>query len=252
MAKRRKRRVETPLPPPLPAETRTVGQLVAETMRLYGDRFWPAILLGLPLAAVDQLTLDTTRQRIVGALWIGAPFLTAAYAGASLLAARSRVTARAWLTALVAGVIVFLPAAVLFSWFALLAVAWLAFAGLVVPVAMIEQRGFRASFRRANELARADYVHAVGSLAALAVVFFLARFFLVFLLESQGDNTIRTAVFLADLAIGPLLFLGAAVLYFDQAARVKSGSRPTRRTHADLRDAEHADPARRPDAEVKP
>ena len=30
-----------PLPPPLPPETRTVGQLVAETLKLYGRHFWP-------------------------------------------------------------------------------------------------------------------------------------------------------------------------------------------------------------------
>src|SRR4029079_18037358 len=28
------------LPPPLPPETRTVGQLVAETLKLYGDNLW--------------------------------------------------------------------------------------------------------------------------------------------------------------------------------------------------------------------
>jgi hypothetical protein len=47
-----------PLPPPLPPETRTVGQLVAESLRLYGRHFWavsstaetvPAGLAGLAL-----------------------------------------------------------------------------------------------------------------------------------------------------------------------------------------------------------
>ena len=33
----------TQLPPPLPPETRTVGQLVAESIRLYGARFWPSL-----------------------------------------------------------------------------------------------------------------------------------------------------------------------------------------------------------------
>src|SRR6478672_4175842 len=37
----------TPLPPPLPPETRTVGQLVAEALKLYGARFWPALALGI-------------------------------------------------------------------------------------------------------------------------------------------------------------------------------------------------------------
>src|SRR5919204_450085 len=35
------------LPPPLPPETRTVGQVVAEAIRLYGARFWPSLALGI-------------------------------------------------------------------------------------------------------------------------------------------------------------------------------------------------------------
>src|ERR687886_556703 len=38
------------LPPPLPPETRTVGQLVAEAVRFYGNRFWPSLALGAPPA----------------------------------------------------------------------------------------------------------------------------------------------------------------------------------------------------------
>ena len=43
------------LPPPLPPATRTVGQVVAEAIRLYGRRLRPALPLGLPLAAADTL-----------------------------------------------------------------------------------------------------------------------------------------------------------------------------------------------------
>ena len=43
-----------------------------------------------------------------------------------------------------------------------------------------------------------------------------------FLLREQADTAVRVAVFLADLVVSPLLFLGAALLYFDQAARVRS------------------------------
>ena len=45
------------LPPPLPPGERTVGQLIAETIRLYGDNFWRALPLGLPIAVLDQLDL---------------------------------------------------------------------------------------------------------------------------------------------------------------------------------------------------
>src|SRR5213079_1871366 len=64
---------------PLPPKERTVGQLVAESIRLYGHRFWPALVLGLPIAVVTQVSAgqSLTTQMIV--LWAATPFLTAAY-----------------------------------------------------------------------------------------------------------------------------------------------------------------------------
>jgi len=134
--------------------------------------------------------------------------------------------------------------------FALLGVAWLAFVGLVVPVAIAEGGGLLTSFRRAFRLARADYVHALGSLATLAILYFLVRLVLVVLLHGFGDAGTRVAIFLGDLVVSPLVFLGAALLYFDQAARVvDSGSPPRRSPDADLHPALDADRAGRPDVE---
>jgi hypothetical protein len=65
-------------------------------------------------------------------------------------------------------------------------------------------------------------VHAIGSLAALVVMFGLAEAGLALLLESQADETVRTALFLADTVLAPVLFLGGAVLYVDQEARLRS------------------------------
>jgi hypothetical protein len=45
------------LPPPLPPGERTVGQVIAETIRAYGDRFWRVLPLGIPVAVVDQLSV---------------------------------------------------------------------------------------------------------------------------------------------------------------------------------------------------
>jgi hypothetical protein len=243
------------LPPPLPPETRTVGQLVAETIRAYGERFWRVLPLGLPLAVLDEVAAGRSATVRLAAFAAASPLLAAAYALASAAVADRRVEPRALLRATLTGTAVLLPATLLFTWFALLAIAYLAFVGLVVPVSVIEGRRPLAAFRRAGELARADYVHAVGSLAALAIVFFLSRLVLVSLLHGQADNTIRVAVFIADLVLAPLLLLGGALLLFDQAARV--GSRPThRRSRTRRRDAAlhpplDADPAGRPDAEVE-
>jgi hypothetical protein len=215
------------LPPPLPPETRTVGQVVAEALRLYGRFPWLALPLGLPLAVADALALKQPVGDAILILLAASPFFTLAYVWASALAAGVRPAPRVWLRALALGMLVFVPAAFFFPWFALLSVAWLALAGLVVPVVMIEDLPARAAFRRAVELCRADYVHALGSLATLVIVFFLTRLSLGFLLREQADNTVRTAHFVANLVVSPILFLGAALLYFDQAARV--GSKPRAR-----------------------
>jgi hypothetical protein len=217
------------LPAPLPPETRTVGQVVAEAIRLYGRRWRIALPLGLPLAAADTLAVGSTTAERIAILVAAAPAFTLAFAWASAVVGDVRPGHRTWIRALVLGTLAFLPAAFFFPWFALLSVAWLALVGLVVPVVMIEDAPVRRAWRRAVELCRADYIHAIGSLATLVIVFVLTRIALAFLLREQADNTVRAAVFVADLVVSPLLFLGGALLYFDQAARVDSGPRAERR-----------------------
>lgn len=218
------------LPPPLPPETRTVGQVVAEAIRLYGRRFRLALPLGLPLAVADLLAGGATTAGKIMILALGAPAFTLAFAWASAIAGEVRPGRRTWLRALAAGSLVFVPAAFFFPWFALLSVAWLALVGLTVPVVMIEDAPVRTALRRAVELCRADYIHVLGSLATLVIVFVLTRVALAFILREQADNAIRAAIFIADVVVSPLLFLGAALLYFDQAARVGSAPRARRST----------------------
>ncbi len=210
------------LPPPLPPATRTVGQLVAESVRLYQRRFWPALALGIPAAVIDGISANVSRLVAVAFVPVGgAVLLTASYVGASLLAADLALERRSVLVAFAAGALVFVPFPFLASIFILPGVAWLAFVGLAVPVAVIERRGLRGSLGRAMELARADYVHVLGGLATLAITVFLTRTVLFFLLRGYGESTALAAGVLADIVISPLLFLGAALLYFDQAARVE-------------------------------
>ena len=208
-----------PLPPPLPPETRTVGQLVAETMRLYGDNLWASLALGISLTVISQITAG--RETLVQVLVLAAcaPLMAASYTGASAIVGGVRPSVRDAVRAIVVGSIVFVPAAFLTLLFVLPAVAWLALVGLVVPVLVLERPGIRAAFRRAIQLARADYVHALGSLATLAILFGLVRLMLALLLRDLGDAGERAAIGLADLVLSPLLFLGGALLYVDQAAQ---------------------------------
>lgn len=217
------------LPPPLPHAERTIGQLVAESIRLYGRRFWYALPLGASVAVLEQVLIEFRNEvRLLLLATIGGMLLSLSYVAASALAADARLTRRSVLLAVAAGTVAFAPFPLLVLGFILPGVAWLAFVGLVVPVVVIERLGFREAFTRATELARADYVHALGSLATLVLLYFLTRVVLMLLLRGTGDQTDRVAIFLADLVISPILFLGAALLYFDQAARVRS-AKPRRR-----------------------
>ena len=220
-------------PPPLPPEDRTVGQLVAESIRVYGESFLKVLPIGIPIAVVDQLQLEGTVAQRIAVLVFFAPLFTAAYVYACTVVTKQSVWRGRWATALAAGSVAFLPAAVLFPWFALAAVLWLGLVSQVVPAAVIEGRTVSDSFRRGLRLAKADYIHAAGSLATLAILFGLTRGVLGFLLRSQADNTIRVSIFLADIVIGPLLFIGAAMLYFDQSARAELGSPSKRRRRRD-------------------
>jgi len=210
------------LPPPLPPAERTVGQLVAEAIRLYGTVFLRALPIGLVVAAVNQLTVGQGRVATGAVLLAAAPLFTLAFAYASRLVTGHPVPLRSWLVALGVGTLVFSPAALLLPWFALAGVLWLALIGLSVPAAMIEGASFAGSLRRGLALGRAGYLHAAGSLATLVILFVLARFGLALLLESQTDETVRTAIFLSDTVLAPLLFLGSALLYVDQEARLRA------------------------------
>jgi hypothetical protein len=238
-------------PQPLPPAERTVGQLVAETLRLYGDNFWRVLPLGLVLAVVNQLSLD--RRVAAQALILAAatPVITGAFMVACAIALRAQPS----VTAFLIGCLVFLPVAGLTLIYILPGLAWLALFGLAVPAAMAERLGPRAALARGLRLGTADFVHALGSIATLTILFGLTKVMLALVLQTQGDNELRVAVFLADLVVSPIVFLGAALLYVDQKARVgesRGAKRLRRRSRADLHPADDAHRAGRPDAEVEP
>lgn len=257
------------LPPALPPGERTVGQLVAETIRLYGRRFWASLLVGVGPAALGVLgaRLDGRTALVVSAT-LGAVVLAAAYLLAiRIVAAESGKWHSAtstsgpagepvpWATALVAGTLVFAPFALLVQALVFPGVIWLALVALTVPAIVVERLGLVGGFRRGLRLARADFLHALGGLAALWLVVFLTQSVLAFVLRGQADQTLQTAVLLASLVVSPVFFLGAALLYDDQAARVVDSPSPkprTRRGDADLHPALDADGAGGPDPPVEP
>jgi hypothetical protein len=233
------------LPPPLPPAERTVGQVVAESIRAYGHDFWRCLLLGLPLAVIGQIGFGANTQ-VIG-LWLFSPLFTASYIGASMLVLAPPLDRRRQARALLVGILVWLPVPLLLRAYVLPAIAWLAFYGLAVPVVLVEGLGVRAALNRARKLGAADYVHALGSLCTLVIVVGLSYFVLVGLLHSQAETARRVAEFLATLLLSPLFYLGSALLYLDQAARIGS-----RRRDAGLHPPVDADAAGRADAALEP
>jgi hypothetical protein len=239
-------------PEALPPEVRPVGQVIAESLRRYGDSFWRVLPLGLPIAVTNQVSAGRSFWMQVAILAAATPLLTAAYVGACFIVTGARPTKRVVARAFGAGVLVILPVPVLILVYVLPGLAWLAFVGLVVPVVLVERTSLRAGFARAVKLARADYVHALGSLAAATIVFGVTKIMLILLLRGTADAAERIALFLADLVLSPVLFLVPALLYFDQAARaVESAPRSRRRRHGDIHPALESDVTGRADAEVE-
>jgi hypothetical protein len=240
---RRRPRPQKPLPPPLPPEKRTVGQLVAETVGFYRHHFFQTIPLGLSVAALTQLTVAFGHRHvqvrghppaqafhdphsILGGgiettILVGALLLTLSYIVAIVLVTGARPDRPRLVRAYAAGVLVFLPAPILAQLLVVPAVLYLALVGWVVPAAIVEGTGFRHSFGRTWRLARVDYVHAAGGLATLVIVFYVTRLMLALLIRGGGEVTERSSALLSDLVLSPMLFVGSAILYLDQAARLE-------------------------------
>ncbi len=240
------------LPPPLPPETRTVGQLVGEAIRVYQRSPLRALGIGvLPgvFGVVEALVSGWPRYALAFA---GAPIYTLSYVLGVGIVTGAPVRGARGLRAFLAGVLVYLPFPVLSLAFVLPGLAWLAAFGLVVPVVLVEGLGLRAALRRALQLGRADFAHALGGLCTLAIVVVLSQGVVFYLLRGFAGSAAPTAALLAGIVLSPLLFLGTAILYGDQAARIRSGGRSTRRSDAHLPDADNAHREGRADAQVEP
>src|SRR6266566_2740430 len=152
-------RAAEPRPAALPPGERTVGQLVAESIRMYGERFLRCLAIGVPPAALALLTAHVSRNvALVLAPTLYGAVLSASYVAACVLVLERRPSNGRLVVAWAAGWLVFAP----------------------VP--------------------------------------FLV---LAFILRGAGGTAVSTAFVLANVVISPLLFVGSALLYVDQAARVE-------------------------------
>jgi len=224
----RTKREERPLPPPLPPARRTVGQLVGEAIRAYGARFWEGLVLGIPVVLANALVWRQSADDLGLVLLLPTALLISfsyvlAVGRVNGVSVRSRRGALAYVLA----VLIFLPVPLFVAVFILPALIWLSLFGLAVPAVLVEGLGVRAALARGLTLARADFIHVLGGLATLALVVVISQFSLYFVLREYADNTRMIAAALAALVVSPVVFLGSALLYVDQVARL--GSREERR-----------------------
>lgn len=199
-----------------------MGQLVGETIRCYERNFLRGLATGVPVAAVNALAWWTPGSGRYVALPAAALLVTLSYVVACAVVLDAPLRSRSALVAYLTGVLIFLPFPFLVAIYVLPGLAYLALVGLAVPAALVEHLGLRAAIARGVRLARADYVHVLGGLSTLALVVFLTQIGLFFLLREYAENTHRAAATIASLVVSPVVLFGSAVLYVDQAARLRS------------------------------
>jgi hypothetical protein len=209
-------------PAALPPAERTIGQLVAESIQFYGAHFWACLVLGVPAAVIAVVFKNVSRNvQLVLAPTLSGALISATFVYACILVLEASPSRRRVLVAWLLGWLVFAPAPFLAIAFVVPGLVWLAAFGLVVPVLIVEDVSWRGALRRSWRLARADFTHAIGSIFTLAVVVLLSQSVLVFILRDFGDAADSAGLFLASVVLSPLLFIGTALLYVDQAARVE-------------------------------
>jgi hypothetical protein len=211
-----------PRPAALPPAERTIGQLVAESIRFYGEHFWDSVALGLAPAALAVIGAHVSRRAalVLTPTLFGA-LLSATYVYACVLVLGKRPERERLAVAWLGGWFAFAPVPFLVLAYVLPGLIWLASLALLVPVLVAERLPVRTSAAHAWRLARADYVHQIGSLVTLAIVVLLTQAVLAFILRGFGDAAVWVAYFLASVVVSPLLFLGSALLYVDQTARAE-------------------------------
>jgi hypothetical protein len=226
----------TPVDRPL-----ALGEVLAETSRIYRERLWAAFGLGSIVAVVFAVA---GRLPDIAAVPLLAILFTVAYAAAQRLASGdgfAHVWRRLGRNVLVLAVLtlvvsipfalgVFIRAADPLAGlvFILFAVSWLVFLGFSIPVSVdgaeTGERGSRfdalaTSLQRSIGLARTDFLHAVGVVAALLVIYGLVGPFMAAALVGFAENSVQVAFTLSQVVLAPFFFLGLAVLYAEQKAR---------------------------------
>jgi hypothetical protein len=214
-----------------------LGELLAETVRIYGER--PLAALGLGAVEAGAFLFARALPDLLGVVLLAVAF-TATFGAAARLVSGDAF-GEAWAQVgvrlpvlLVLTVVVAVPFAIAvgYLFLLLLAVLWIALAGFSIPVAMLERDATATSvfdriafaLYRSLRLARAEYLHAAGVAAALVILYLLLGNLIGAALVGFADNGRLVAGALVQLVLAPLFFLGLSVLYYEQRARTAVSS----------------------------
>jgi hypothetical protein len=217
----------------------TLGELLSEAVRIYTRRPWAAFGIGLVeggaflLARVSPVLF----QVLILALAFAATYAAAArlVSGDSFTEAWAQVGLRAP-TLVVLMFVVAVPAVIALQELFLLIVGglWLALMAFSIPVAMLERDPevknsfdrIAHSLLRSIRLARAEYLHALGVIAALIMINVVLGFALGVALVGFAENGAVVAAVIVRVVLAPFFFIGLSVLYFEQRARAAVSSPP--------------------------
>lgn len=217
-----------------------LGEVFEVTIEIYRERVGAAFALGglVGLAFIATAVLpDAIRLPLVAVVFtLGLGLASGIAAGDDFQEACLRVASNG-IVLLTLAIVVALPFVLALSQllFLIFAVAWLALVGFSIPVAAVERADGEPTFfrrlayplERSLQLARVEYLHAAGVIAALVIAYIVISVVLGAALVGFAENGGLAAIALIQVVMAPFFLLGLAVLYFDQKARALSSRRAT-------------------------
>lgn len=221
-------------PPDRPLQ---LGELLSETVRIYTQR--PRAAVGLGLVEGVAYLLASLTPDLLDVVVIGLAFTAILGAAARLVSGDT--FAEAWAqvglrspTLVVLTFVVAIPAVIALTYLFLFVVGalWIALMGFSIPAAMLERDPevrntfdrIAHSLLRSIQLARTEYLHALGVVAALVMIYLVLGIALGAGLVGFADNGRVIAAALVQVVLAPFFFLGLSVLYFEQRARAAVSS----------------------------
>lgn len=216
-----------------------LGELLSETVRIYTVR--PRAAIGLGLVEGGAFLLTRATPDLLDALVLAVAFTIIYGAAARLVSGDTFMEAWAQVglrapTLVVLTFVVAVPAVIALQYLFLLVIGalWLALVGFSIPVAMLERDPevtnpfdrIAYSLLRSIRLARAEYLHALGVIAALLMIYLLIGIVLGVALVGFAENGEVIAAALVQVVLAPFFFLGLSILYFEQRARAAVSSPP--------------------------